>query len=209
MLDIHPPHEAAHTWKDFFIHIATIVIGLIIAVGLEQTVEFFHHRHSAADARASIQKETSVDLALLHYNLQSLAEGKQQLETGLDALNSNASDADVLTHLQYVWKLDKERDAAWQAAKIDGSLALIPSAQLAAASYFYGSNDNLTPTVFAYFADIDTAAAIVDHARATGTLTASERQQLLSRTMSALGYTRLLTGLYEFRARAAEKVHLQ
>ena len=25
MLDVHPPHEAAHTWKDFFIHIATIV----------------------------------------------------------------------------------------------------------------------------------------------------------------------------------------
>jgi len=23
MLDVHPPHEAAHTWKDFFIHIAT------------------------------------------------------------------------------------------------------------------------------------------------------------------------------------------
>jgi len=29
MLDVHPPHEAAHSWKDFFIHIATIhEIGL-------------------------------------------------------------------------------------------------------------------------------------------------------------------------------------
>ena len=209
MLDVHPPHEAAHTWKDFLIHIATIVIGLVIAVGLEQTVEFFHHRHNAADARSNIQQETSSDLAILHFNLQSLAQGKQQLETSLDALNSNASDADVLTHLQYTWKLAKEPDAAWQAAKIDGSLALIPAAQIATASYFYDSNDNLTPTLFAYFADIDTAAAIVDHARATGTLTASERQQLLSRTVSALGYTRLLTRLYEFRTRAAEEVHLQ
>ncbi len=34
MLDVHPPHAPTHTWKDFFIHIATIVIGLIIAVGL-------------------------------------------------------------------------------------------------------------------------------------------------------------------------------
>ena len=39
MLDVHPPHEAAHTWKDFFIHIATIVVGLLIAVSFEQTVE--------------------------------------------------------------------------------------------------------------------------------------------------------------------------
>ena len=45
MLDVHPPHEAAHTWKDFFIHIATICVGLLIAVSLEQTVELFHHRH--------------------------------------------------------------------------------------------------------------------------------------------------------------------
>ena len=37
MLDVHAPHESIHTWKSFFIHIATIVIGLFIAVGLEQT----------------------------------------------------------------------------------------------------------------------------------------------------------------------------
>jgi hypothetical protein len=45
MLDVHAPHESLHTWKGFLTHIATIVIGLFIAVGLEQIVEFFHHRH--------------------------------------------------------------------------------------------------------------------------------------------------------------------
>jgi hypothetical protein len=208
MLDVHPPHSPTHTWKDFFIHVGTIVIGLLIAVGLEQTVEVIHHRHSAADARASIQEETSDNLEVLHYNLQSLTRGRQQLETGLDALNSNATDADVLTHLQYVWELHKERDTAWQAAKIDGSLALIPRAQLSAVNYLYGSGIELAPTVFAYFADIDTAAAIVDHARASGTLAAAERQQLLLRTVSALGYIRLLTRLYEYRVSATEEVHL-
>jgi len=48
MLDVHPAHHAATMWRDFFIHIATIVIGLLIAIGLEQTVEFFHHRHQVA-----------------------------------------------------------------------------------------------------------------------------------------------------------------
>jgi hypothetical protein len=32
MLEVHAPHEALHTWKGFFIHIATIVVGLFIAV---------------------------------------------------------------------------------------------------------------------------------------------------------------------------------
>ncbi len=46
MLDVHPAPHAAHSWKDFFIHIATIVIGLLIAVGLEQMVEYFHQSPS-------------------------------------------------------------------------------------------------------------------------------------------------------------------
>ena len=35
MLDVHPLHGAVHTWTDFFIHLATLVIGLLIAVFLE------------------------------------------------------------------------------------------------------------------------------------------------------------------------------
>src|ERR1700692_2500420 len=57
MLDIHPAHHAASSWKEFFVHIATIVLGLLIAIGLEQTVEYIHHRHLASEARASIQRE--------------------------------------------------------------------------------------------------------------------------------------------------------
>ena len=51
MLDVHPAHHAATSWKEFFIHIATIVLGLLIAVGLEQTVEYIHHRNEVADTR--------------------------------------------------------------------------------------------------------------------------------------------------------------
>ena len=57
MLDIHPPHHAASTWRDFFIHIATIVIGLCIAVGIEQTVEYIHHRRELRTAREELHEE--------------------------------------------------------------------------------------------------------------------------------------------------------
>jgi hypothetical protein len=57
MLDVHAPHESISTWKGFILHIATIVIGLLIAVGLEQTVEFIHHRHRVAEAREALRLE--------------------------------------------------------------------------------------------------------------------------------------------------------
>jgi|ERR1017187_3426439 hypothetical protein len=61
MLDVHAPQEVLHTWKGFFIHIATIVIGLLIAVGLEQTVEYFHHRQQVAEIRRSLAEERRIN----------------------------------------------------------------------------------------------------------------------------------------------------
>jgi hypothetical protein len=57
MLDVHAPHEAVRTWKDFFIHIAAIAVGLLIALGLEQTVEYFHHRNQVAETREALRVE--------------------------------------------------------------------------------------------------------------------------------------------------------
>jgi hypothetical protein len=30
MLDVHPPHQSVDSWTDFFIHIASIVVGLVV-----------------------------------------------------------------------------------------------------------------------------------------------------------------------------------
>jgi hypothetical protein len=61
MLDVHAPHEAIGTWRAFFVHLATIVIGLLIAVGLEQSVEYFHHRHQVAEIRRSLAEERRIN----------------------------------------------------------------------------------------------------------------------------------------------------
>ena len=58
MLDVHAPHEPVHTWKSFFIHIATIVVGLFIAVGLEQSVEALHRHHEVAALREDLHAES-------------------------------------------------------------------------------------------------------------------------------------------------------
>ena len=61
MLDVHPPHESVHTSKDFLIHMSAICLGLLIAIGLEQTVEYIHHRHQVSETREAlrIERETN------------------------------------------------------------------------------------------------------------------------------------------------------
>ena len=57
MIKVHPPHENVHTLKQFLIHIAAITIGLLIAIGLEQTVVYFHHRQQLQEARRELTAE--------------------------------------------------------------------------------------------------------------------------------------------------------
>ena len=74
MLDVHPAHHAATTWRDFFIHIATIVIGLIIAVGLEQTVEAVHHYRQRAELREQTLEVLSTDLKVDAIDLRQFSD---------------------------------------------------------------------------------------------------------------------------------------
>ncbi|MEI9980976.1 MAG: hypothetical protein WDN23_18615 [Edaphobacter sp.] len=64
MLEVHPPHHALNTWRDFFIHITTIVIGLLIAIGLEQSVEALHNRQQRFALEHDLRVEAAKNLRL-------------------------------------------------------------------------------------------------------------------------------------------------
>jgi hypothetical protein len=67
-MEVHPPEHPIFTWKQFFIHMATVCLGLLTALGLEQTVEYLHHRHEGwrpsvhNSSTFSISKTTSWQL---------------------------------------------------------------------------------------------------------------------------------------------------
>jgi hypothetical protein len=208
MLDIHPAHHAANSWKEFLVHIATIVLGLLIAVGLEQTIEYIHHRHLASEARASIQRELIQNASILQMNEDRLLADQQILEKDLELLDSSIPDAKMLPALQYSWLLDRIHDSAWSAAKTDGSIALIPSREIVAANFFYSSSIEMTPLYFAYFTDIDTASAIVDHSRASGKLTPAARDQLRTLTASAMGRAKALSSIVSYQVLALKRTNL-
>ena len=197
MLDVHPPHEAAHTWKDFFIHIATIVIGLLIAVGLEQTVEYVHHRRQTREVRESLRQELAVDATMLQINRDALASTLQQLEKNQQMLDSGGPDPQVLSSLIYDgWATHRPTDDAWTSAKANGSIALIPVAELRGVGYFYETVDGVNENMLVFLNDMETAAAIVKHARSRSKLGEAEREKLTALNASASGRIALMSHLY-------------
>ncbi|MES2392287.1 MAG: hypothetical protein V4555_11645 [Acidobacteriota bacterium] len=133
MLDVHPPHSPTHTWKDFFIHIATICVGLLIAIGLEQTVEAIHHHHQRRDLEAQLHEEAQHNLSLVQGNIARLEVQLAWEQASIVALNSAPVSAgripfSVIPPVGTVFDvgLFEPSQATWAVAKANGSVALLP-----------------------------------------------------------------------------------
>ena len=155
-LDVHPPHKSTHTWKDFFIHLATIVVGLMIAVSLEQTVEYVHHRQQLAETRAALRAERDGNRKAF---ADDVAESRRQSAAMINILI-------VLRYLQQhpgtaqeklpgilVWHAHSATyaDSAWKTAQQSGVTALMPPQEVRANDVLYElleKLDTMFETVF-------------------------------------------------------------
>src|SRR5205807_10431000 len=116
MLDVHPPHERVHSWTQFFIHIAAITIGLLIAIGLEQTVVYFHHRHQLQEARRELAVELETNRRVVGINLEATRKVMADLDADMAVLRApQISPAPVRSKLVYGFgNFYWPRDAPWQ-----------------------------------------------------------------------------------------------
>ncbi len=136
MLDVHPPHSPTHTWRDFFIHIATICVGLLIAVGLEQSVEALHHRHQREYLEHQMYVESVQNLDLVNAQIRFAAQRRDYLNACVRALQ-----AATPSHGQLVVTLPLNNVAfptrsqgllispsrgTWTIAQAAGTVALLP-----------------------------------------------------------------------------------
>jgi type II secretory pathway pseudopilin PulG len=188
MLDVHPPHHAATTWRDFFIHIATIVIGLLIAVGLEQTVEYVHHRHQLHKAREAIYAEIEAQATRLETAIASTITAEQTMQRNAAILRtSHDHDSTPTSALIYKWGTPYPRSNAWQDAKADGSVGYMAPQERAAADFIYGDMDFVEKFSLSWLQDSKVATAITARAPTVGGLTAQEREELLKLTAEIEG----------------------
>ena len=142
MLDVHPPHASAHTWRDFLIHIATIVIGLLIAVGLEQSVEYFHTRHEVAETRRALRTERLINI---HRFAAITAESRRFvpiLQRNLAIFvylrrHPNAPPSQWPGQLDWSSVSFIDVDAAWKTAQQNNVLAHMPPAEVRSNSSLY------------------------------------------------------------------------
>jgi hypothetical protein len=69
-MEIHPPQHGIQSWREFLLHMTTIVLGILIAIGLEQTVEWVHHRQERSQLQSELREEAEKNRAIITEDLR-------------------------------------------------------------------------------------------------------------------------------------------
>ena len=191
MIDIHPAHHAATTWRDFFIHIATIVLGLIIAVGLEQTVEYFHHRHQIAETREALRAERELNRKVMQHLVA-------EFRTRTTVMQANLADFHYLqqhpgapierlpTTINWHNSTAQFNESVWTTAQQGQILSLFPPEEVRAYGRLYRGLETASSSLAAWRAASSEARAYTVDVSSPSALTPAEIQEQILLTRDVL-----------------------
>jgi hypothetical protein len=131
MLDVHAPENGINGVSDFFLHLFTITIGLLIALGLEAGVEALHHRHQREEAETLIRREIQNNLAQLRQGAPQATAELHQMTAVLRTLEDRIqSRPGVLHENDFVFHESPIQDAAWRTANSTGAVTYMDYAEV-------------------------------------------------------------------------------
>ncbi len=135
MLDVHPPHEPVHGWRDFLVHILTITIGLLIALALEAAVEARHHRREVAETREALRQEREENQKRFARDTAFALRQGASYQNNLLVLtylqqHPGTPQAKLPGFITWTSRNDRMTESAWKTAQQSGIFAYMPGAEV-------------------------------------------------------------------------------
>ena len=161
MIDIHPPQHGALTRRDFFIHLFIVVLGILIAIGLEQSVEYLHHRHLAAEARRALLAERITNESSNQLNIFATQRHQRDLQHDLAVLHALRARHPlppgpfIVRHVRYLYLEDE-----WHKLHESGTINYLTE-ELRGVDYRYTNQDAFMAHVDRSNEDLYRAASVL------------------------------------------------
>ena len=159
MFDVHSPRTVAHTWTDFWIHLGTISIGLLIAIGLEQSVEALHRLHERHRLEQDLQMEAKKNLILMDIDNQhfdAMLAWLIELRGQVDATRASGGKANFTYQpppkTPGVWSPDSPY---WNTAKESAEIGLLPRDEAGMYDLVYAQQGFMKEMLLAYLNELD------------------------------------------------------
>ncbi|HKW18680.1 MAG TPA: hypothetical protein VJO35_14330 [Terriglobales bacterium] len=195
-MDVHPVSGSIHTWRDFFIHLTIISVGLLIALGLEGIVGWTHDMRLVHRAEANLKSELHENRTTLASNSKMLDSAERQAETDLAVLSGYKSTHHSSGDLKFYWEWNSLASAAWDAARVTGAVALMDYGRAQKYSEIYAQQSLVNLQASSYIRDVYRSAAPLEGGRRLSDLQPAELDAMISsvqQTMADLNFLRDLS----------------
>jgi hypothetical protein len=206
-MDVHAPTEPIHTARDFFLHLFTITIGLLIALGLEGLVEMAHHRHLLHQAEANLHVELNINRATTAKDEEQLNHTAAEIATNMQILTALRNHQPSTGTLDFNWFWNSTQSAAWDTARDTGAIALMPYENAQGYSIVYGQQAFVNQQALIYIHDLHRSAISIQ-GRKINELQPADIDKMIANSQEALvdlNYLReLCTSLDKIYKSAAE-----
>ena len=121
MIEVHAPHERINGFRDFLLHLLTITIGLLIALGLEAFATHIEHNHLRDEAEGTLKRELADNRKDVASTMAQIARDKENL-VAADKYLKMQSPKGSLT-LQF--NMSTLNNASWSTASATGALSFM------------------------------------------------------------------------------------
>jgi len=136
-MEVHPPHSPIHSVKEFMIHILAITIGLLLALGLDSTVEWLHHRHLAREARENIFAEIRSNQRNVLGHLRAMPEEQKRLQVILAAVDDLQNKRPSKPLGDFNWTFNIPAESAWNSTASSGAITYMKYDEIRRYSQLY------------------------------------------------------------------------
>jgi hypothetical protein len=182
-------HLTGHirNFRDVFVHLGIITLGILIALGLEQLIEAHHRAKIGREAVTGIRRELAENRELVKQVLAVTPQVRAQIASQVAAISAlRDSDKTALTVVYPQLYLDFISSASWDTAIATQTLYYIPTADATRYSDAYGA--------FRLFQDVErtgltTWQELRSDGRDTADLTPEQRRTLIERMHRYESYT--------------------
>jgi len=134
-MDIHAPQHPILSWKEFFVHIAVVTCGILIALSLEGVREMVHTHRLVRETRENVQNEMSRNLGHCNNELDQVTLLSNQLKALVADLPALAKDhpEQINQRLQAIFNPGYFFTAdSWQTALSTGALEHMSTEEVSA-----------------------------------------------------------------------------
>jgi hypothetical protein len=129
MIDIHPPQHAPMTRREFFVHLFIVILGILIAIGLDQTVEVIHHAQERCALIENFHHECADNLKVFELDLRLVHQNIAWEQSSLAALRNARPQGGAITVTMPSGPnggMHAPSRSVWSVAKSSGKVELLP-----------------------------------------------------------------------------------